>query len=289
MELEFKCTHISKHLIYHLFLGFEVIVQVTISILLLLLNRTNTPTTGGLEAIFDQGKTWLGDATTILALSVTWSIFSTIKTHTNLTILEKGFCPTTSKLVVLAWATFATLRRILSLVVCFIPSLGLCSLLSHLKWEQVPYEIAGRISPGEQIRLFGMNETVLWSKLWDRWDYTDPESPIPPSYTAYTLLTLQETFIALIVLAILQFISILVVKKSFSTDFRKEDHKTNKILHTLENLNFASPFRDWDDGDYSIQQFRERASAVHKEMVWTQAINFFASMVMMVPLWYTGR
>ena len=60
------------------------------------------------------------------------------------------------------------------------------------------------------------------------------------------------------------------------------------ILHALENLNFASPFRDWDDGDYSIQQFRERASAVRKEMVWTQAINFLATMVMMVPLWYTG-
>ena len=57
----------------------------------------------------------------------------------------------------------------------------------------------------------------------------------------------------------------------------------------MENLNFASPFRDWDDGDYSIQQFRERASAVRKEMVCTQAINFLASMLMMVPLWYTGR
>ena len=123
----------------------------------------------------------------------------------------------------------------------------------------------------------------------DRWDYTDPEAPTPPSYKAYTLLTLQETFIALIVLSILQFVGILFVKRCFSTDFRKEDHKTNKILHTLENLNFASPFRDWDDGDYSIQQFRERASAVRKEMVWTQAINFLATMVMMVPLWYTGR
>ena len=91
------------------------------------------------------------------------------------------------------------------------------------------------------------------------------------------------------VLSILQFITILVVKICFSTDFRKEVHQTNKILHTLENLNFASPFRDWDDGDYSIQQFRERASAVRKEMVWTQAINFLATMVMMVPLWYTGR
>ena len=262
-----------------------MIVQVTISILLLLLHRTNTPTTGGLEAIFDEGKSF--DATTILAVSVTWSIFSTIKTHTNLTILEKGFCPTSSKLVVLAWATFATLRRILSLVAVFIPSLGLYSLLNHLKWEEVPFQIRGEINPEDKISLFGLNKTVLWSQL-DRWDYTG-EAPSPPKYNLYTLLSLQNTFIALMVLSILQFIGILFVKRCFSSDFRKEDHKTNMILHTLENLNFASPFRDWDDGDYSIQQFRERASAVRKEMIWTQAINFLATMVMMVPIWYTGR
>ena len=130
---------------------------------------------------------------------------------------------------------------------------------------------------------------TAYDSLWqlDKWDYTGT-IPSPPKYNLYTLLSLQHTFIALMMLSILQFVAIIAVKISFSTDFRDEEHKTNKILHTLENLNFASPFRDWDDGDYSIQQFRERASAVRKEMFWTQAINFLASMVMMVPLWYTG-
>ena len=85
-------------------------------------------------------------------------------------------------------------------------------------------------------------------------------------------------------LSILQFLAIIIVKICFSIDFREEAHKTNMILHTLENLNCASPFRDWVDGDYSIQQFRERASAVRKEMVYTLAIKFLATMVMMVPL-----
>ena len=43
-------------------------VQVTIQILVLLLNRTDTPTTGGLETIFDEGKSY--DATTVLVLSI---------------------------------------------------------------------------------------------------------------------------------------------------------------------------------------------------------------------------
>ena len=255
-------------------------MQVTVTILLLLLIRTETATTGGLETIFDKGKTW--DAQTVLAVSVTWSLLSTIMTHTNLTILEKGFCPTTSKLVVLAWASFATLRRILSLVTMFIPSMGLFSLLHHWKWEQVPFEIAEKVSPGDKISLFGLNETVLWSQL-HRWS-----DGSPPNYKNYTLLTLQETFIALIVLSIVQFIAIIIAKICSSKDFREEEHKTNMFIHTLENINIPSPYRDWDDGDYSVQQFRKRASAVRKEMIWTQAINFIATLLMMVPLWYTG-
>ena len=82
--------------------------------------------------------------------------------------------------------------------------------------------------------------------------------------------------------------AIIIVKSCISTDFREEEHKTNKFIHTLENLNFASPYRDWDDGDYSVQQFRQRAGAVRREMIWTQAINFIATLLMMVPLLYTG-
>ena len=268
-------------------------MQITITFLLILLNRTDTPTTGGLETIFDGGKTWWiwsWDANTVLAVSVLWSMFSTIKTHTNLIVLEKGFCSTRSQLVVLAWAFFATLRRILSLITLFIPSMGLFSLLHHWKWEQVPFKlrhkIAQKIGPEDKIRLFGLNETILWSQL-DRWNYMG-EFPSPPKYNIYTLLTLQETFIALICLSFFQFIAIFIVKRCISTDFKDEEHTTNKVLHTLENLNFASPYKDWDNGDYSVLQFRKRARAVRKEMIWTQAINFLATILMMVPIWYTG-
>ena len=268
-----------------------MIIQVTIQILLLLLNRTKTATTGGLETIFDEDKSF--DATTVLVLSILWSLFSSIKTHTNLTILEKGFCPITSKLVVLAWATFATLRRVLSLVALFIPSMGLFSLLHHFEWDKIPvkarqdYAKKFIISPDDNIRLYGLNETIYWSDL-DRWDYTEPDNPTPTTYSTYTFLSLQNTFIALIGLSIIQFITIFAVKIWISKDFRKECHWSNKAIHVLENLNFASPYRDWDDGDYIIQEFKERARAVRKEMIGTQAINFLATITILVPLWFTG-
>ena len=273
------------------FIGFEVIIQLTIQILVLLLNRTDTPTTGGLETLFDDGKK-IDAITVFLILSIIWSLFSTIKVNTNITILEKGFCPTTSKLVVLAWSTFAILRRVLSLVALFIPSLGLFSLLHHFEWDKIPvkarqeYAKKLAISPDDKIRLHGLDETIYWSGQ-DRWDYTDPEHPTPPDYPTYTL-PMPHIFIALTVLSIIQFVTIFAVKIWNSKDFRMEYHWTNKGIHVLENLNFASPFTDWDDGDYTIQEFKERAKAVHKEVIGTQTVNFLATMTMLVPLWFTG-
>ena len=273
-----------------LLVGLEVVIQVTIQILVLLLNRTDTPTTGGLETIFDEGNA----TTHVLVLSILWSIFTSIKMQVKFTILEMGYCPTTSKLVVLAWATFATLRRILSLVTLFIPSMGLFSLLHHWKWEKVPFNVRrenakeGFISPENKISLLGLNENVMWSDL-DRTDYSDPQYPVPPSYTHYTLLSLQETFMALIGLSFIQLLLTFVIKVWISKDFKEEPHKTNKLIHLIENLNFSSPFKDWADGDFTTQKFQDRAKAVNKEVIWCQAIQFISTILMLVPLWYTGK
>ena len=287
------CQYLKKYCI--LFLGLEIVIQVTIQILVLLLNRTDTPTTGGLETIFDGGNSsCYGNATQVLVLSVLWSIFTSIRMQAKFIFLEKGFCPTTSKLVVAAWATFATLRRILSLITVFIPSMGLFSLLHHWKWEQVPFDIRielarkGIISSEDKISLLGLNETINWQGL-DKTDYSDPKYPVPPSYAHYTLLTLQETFIALVGLSFVQLLATWVIKVWNSKHFKEEPFKTNKFIHLLENLNFASPYKDWDDGDFSIQEFKERAKAVRKEVFWTQAIHFISSFVMLIPLWYTGK
>ena len=277
-----------------IFLGLEVVIQVTIQILVLLLNRTDTPTTGGLETIFDEGNARCnGNATEVLVLSILWNIFTSIRIQAKFSILEKGYCRTASKLVVIAWATFATLRRILSLVTVFIPSMGLFGLLHHWKWEQVPFDIRienakkGLLTSEDQISLLGLNDTVLWSEL-DRTDYSDPQYPVPPPYYLYTLLSLQETFMALFGLSFLQLFATFVIKVCTSKDFREEPYKTNKIIHLLENLNFASPFKDWDEGDFTAQEFKERAQAVRKEVIGTQAIHFISTIVMLVPLWYTG-
>ena len=154
----------------------EVFVQVTVQILILLLSRTSTATTGGLESVFNQ-KTFGMEPETVLVLSITWSIFSCVRTHTKIVSLDKGFCGITSKIFIFLWGSFATLRRVLSLIVLFVPSMGLFSILHYWRTEQVPFKVRKEyakrftIRPDDKIAMFGLNETIFWTEL-DRWDYS---------------------------------------------------------------------------------------------------------------------
>ena len=63
----------------------------------------------------------------------------------------------------------------------------------------------------------------------------------------------------------------------------------NKIIHVIENLNFATPFCDWDEGDHTILEFRARFRSTCREMIVTFFINIVLTLVMIVPIWYTGE
>ena len=228
--------------------------QVTVQILILLLFKTKTPTTGGLTTVFDQRPFGL-DPTFVFVLSTSWSLLSCVRMHTKLISIDKGFCKMTSKLFIFIWGTFATLRRVLSLVALFIPSMGLFSLLHHWEWDQVPFSKFFTERPDFQIRLYGLNETIYMSEV-DNWDYSDPQHPTPPPITDYTLMTLRQTFTAGAVLLVLHIILLTLVKFLTSSEFRRRGNYTNKLVHILENVNYATPFSDWDEGDHSIEEYR---------------------------------
>ena len=264
--------------------------------MILLLSSTQTATTGGLDTIFNEESLNL-HPTTFLSLSIAWSLFSFTRAHTNNIATEKGFCPISSKILIFAWGTFATLRRVLSIIGLFIPSMGLFSILHHWKAEQIPYSARMYVKlyfgpgPDEKIGLFGFNDTIFWSEL-DRWKYTGPLNPQPsrpPPYTLYTLLSLQQTFLAAVIISLFQFIIIYAVKNKISSDFKAEPNSINKTIHVLENLHFAAPFKDWDDGDFSVGEFKKRLKHLRVELFATFVINICVSMLMLVPLWFCGQ
>ena len=152
--------------------------------------------------------------------SISWSLLSCVRMHTKLTNLEKGFSKFSTQIFIFGWGTFATMRRVLSIIAMFIPSLGLFSLLHHWRWEQIPYKARleyakrGFLTSEDKIGLYGLNETIYWSEL-DRWDYSDPQDPQPPSYSIYTGMSLQETFFAGAALLVVHFMTLLVVKVEY--------------------------------------------------------------------------
>ena len=77
----------------------EVIVQVTLQSLIILLSQTKTATTGGLTTVFSQDIFGV-DAFTAFGLSISWSILSFVRTHTNLIAIHKGFCKITTKIFI---------------------------------------------------------------------------------------------------------------------------------------------------------------------------------------------
>ena len=267
-------------------------VQVTIQVVILMLARTETPTTGGLETIFNQNVAGI-DPYILLVLSISWSLLSCVRMHTSHIALEKGFCNMTTKLIIFVWGMFATLRRVLTIIALFIPSLGLFSILHHWRWEQIPfrarleYARRGYLTSDDKIGLFGLKETSYWTDL-DRWDYSDPQRPVPPDYPIYTLLTFEETIIAGLVLFVIHFVLIMAVKILTSSEFRERRNFVNKIIHGMENHNYATPYSDWDEGVYSIKEFRARFRATCKEMAAIFCLNIIFTEMMMVPLWYTG-
>ena len=271
----------------------EVYVQVSVQLLVLLLSKTKTPTTGGLTTLFDQ-KLLGFDPTSVFILSTSWSLLSCVRTHTKIIAIDKGFCKMTSKLFIFLWGLFATLRRVLSLVALFIPSMGIFSLLHHWEWDKVPFTVRKNFAvrnsliSNDQIKLFGLNETIFWSDL-DKWDYTDPKNPIAPPYSTYTLFSLRETFQAATILLSLHILAILVVKIVASREFRRSSNKTNKLVHILENVNYATPFSDWDEGDHTIPEYELRYWRTVKEMLATFTVNIITTGMMLIPLWYTGH
>ena len=163
-------------------------------------------------------------------------------------------------------------------MVCFfIPSLGLFNILYHHKAEEKPYLIDG------------LNETALWRDL-DRWDYSsnNPEGT-PPHYSEYTGLSLKWTFILYLVLAGAQLLTTLLVKIFTSKTFVKGKNFLCKFLHLLHSLNLAFPYEDWDQGRFSVQEYRERHRQTNIEMAWSLCVNILFSLVMTAPLWYTGK
>ena len=78
---------------------------------------------------------------TVLTISVILSMKTCVNLHLKAIKVHKGVFRMTTKLVVWTWGLFGTLRRVLSMVIYFVPFLGLNNVLYHWRAEQIPFWI----------------------------------------------------------------------------------------------------------------------------------------------------
>ena len=276
-------------------LGLETLYQLPIQIILLLVARTTTKTNGGLEAVFSKSE-FLGiSADTVLIIYIIWSFKSCVILHHRQTKSAKVYLPITSQVFVFLCGLFASSARVIAIVSVFIPSLGLFNILHHWQAEQIPFWTRkakaegsfGGLDFNDVLELHGLNRTVYWKEL-DRTDWSNPDHPIMASYTLYTGLTLEKTFIALLVLSYLHLLAIIAVKILTSNNIRKAT-KFDILRHCLQNMNFPSPFEDFDVGKGEISEYRARRREVNKEMFYVMIVNFSINVSMLTPLIYAGQ
>ena len=181
----------------------------------------------------------------------------------------------------------------MAIVVFFIPSLGLFSILNHWKAEQIPFFVRKEyfklrvLTPSDIIALNNMSRNVNWSTI-DRWNYTDHNMPQPPPYSLYTGFSLGDTFKAFLIMMVLHFICITVVKIITAKKTKKESC-FNFIVHVIENMNIPFPYKDWDSENLTVAGFKQRLREVNIEMAWTYVVNFIFNILMFCPFWWTGE
>ena len=80
----------------------------------------------------------------------------------------------------------------------------------------------------------------------------------------------------------------LLVKIATSAEFRTRENLFKKFLHIIQNLSLATPYQDWDEGNHTVPEYRKRFRRTNIEMACCLTLNIVVSLVMLVPLWYTG-
>ena len=69
----------------------------------------------------------------------------------------------------------------------------------------------------------------------------------------------------------------------------KKKRMFNKCIHVLQNLNLSFPFVAWDEKMVSGEEFKQTNKKSEMEMACSFAVNIGFSIVMLLPVWFTGN
>ena len=113
-------------------LGFEVIFQIALQIILILQARTSSSTVSGLETVFGKSSSIGIDTDTLIILSILWSIKTCVTLHLKAADIEKTHLRIISKIGLILISLFCSCARLLAIITFFTPFIGLFNLLNQI-------------------------------------------------------------------------------------------------------------------------------------------------------------
>ena len=278
--------------------NYEITVQVSLQLAMLLFSSTISPTHTGLEAVFKPSSydsLGLSEdfAKIFLVGSVVWSFKTCATTTIKMESLQKSnFLPLSSKAILGIRALLTSSIKICCYVAYFAPFLGLLGMLSHWQTEQASFDITESIlNVNSTIHYWDNNiqtlQSVAFSQIF-RTDYSNPDNWKTPSYTAYTILSLGEAYAVFFGVLVLKAVLVLALKAWLSEDFWAAS-KGSKLKHVLEAINCAEPYSDWDAGEGRPAEHMKRWWATFRETAAMIGLHFLFNLLLLVPIFVTGE
>ena len=266
-------------------LGLESHLQVVISVILLLLSQSKTPTIIGLKVLFERETMLYLPTSTAITLSIVWSLISCILSHMKGISKKREYFPTVSYTLMVVFATCSLALRIFSYTLFFTPALGLFSTLRHLQGEMYPFyaPFFEDLDVSKDMFYFGDAPEIPWSKI-TRWNYISWGEAYPPENTIYTFFSIGEYFWILLGLLFLNILCQIIGKRYTNPTVYKRLSWLDIIIHGIACCFIPHAMEEWDERDGSVLLHKTWKNIVKIEMMTSIMINFSFNMLLLTPL-----
>ena len=270
-------------------IGLESHLQLVISITLLLLASSKTNTITGLEVLFENENFFYMNTKVALALSIVWSLISSIKSQINGMSKKRQHSTGASNALLLIYISASIALRVFTCIMYLTPALGLFNSLRHLQGESYPYWDPYYYPEDIQYYKFyyGNAPPRSWSEI-SRWTYKNKTNADPPQLTLYTYFTIEQYLGMFLGIFALQFTCHLVSKRATNPLVMKRLSWIDCVIHCITCCFLPFPMKEWDEEKGTIAMHKARQMLVLKEMLTSVLLNFAFNLLLLTPLVILG-
>lgn len=270
-------------------IGLESHLQLIITISLLLLAESQTNTVTGLEVLFENESLLYMNTKVALVLSISWSLFSCIKSQIKGISKKRQHSTTMSNALLLVFTFTCITLKVFSCIMYLTPAFGLFNILRHLQGELYPYWDPYKYPDdiNDFNFYFGNAPPLNWTEI-TRWKYISYAKAEPPSITLYTYFTIEQYFGILLCIFALHLSLHLALKALTQPLVFGKLSWIDCLIHGISSCFIPLPMEEWDAQSGTVAMHKSRKDLVLKEMMASMLLNFSFHLLMLTPLVILG-